>query len=98
MDLSIKVMIYMDLSIKVILYGKRSARLTNVNASYLIDHYYFVHIGEALFFHANLVHTSAPNDSPRRRWALLHSYNTKSNNPVKIHHHAQYTPLSKVNA
>ncbi|VDI64809.1 Hypothetical predicted protein [Mytilus galloprovincialis] len=52
--------------------------------------------GDALIFDANLIHTSGPNNSPNRRWALLYSYCLKSNNPVYKHHHPNYTPLEKV--
>ncbi|XP_071155605.1 L-proline trans-4-hydroxylase-like [Mytilus edulis] len=52
--------------------------------------------GDALIFDANLIHTSGPNNSPHRRWALLYSYCLKSNNPVYKHHHPNYTPLEKV--
>ncbi|XP_021355696.1 uncharacterized protein LOC110451821 [Mizuhopecten yessoensis] len=52
--------------------------------------------GDALFFHCNLLHTSSGNDSADRRWAYLIAYNTKANNPLVPHHHAQYTPLHKV--
>lgn len=52
--------------------------------------------GDALFFHSNLLHNSAPNQSPHRRWAFLCAYNRASNNPVYEHHHPQYTPLTKV--
>lgn len=57
-------------------------------------HFWFV--GDALFFHSNLLHTSGPNNSDLRRWAFLMAYNTKSNNPVIPHHCPQYTPLIKV--
>ena len=52
--------------------------------------------GDALYFHSNVLHRSEQNHSDRRRWAFLMSYNTKANNPVKVHHHPQYTPLIKV--
>ncbi|XP_033730998.1 probable phytanoyl-CoA dioxygenase [Pecten maximus] len=52
--------------------------------------------GDALFFHCNLLHCSSANDSPDRRWAYLIAYNTKDNNPIVPHHHAQYTPIQKV--
>ncbi|GFO39837.1 ectoine dioxygenase-like [Plakobranchus ocellatus] len=52
--------------------------------------------GDALFFHCNLLHTSAPNESAHRRWAFLCAYNKASNNPIVEHHHPQYTPLVKV--
>ncbi|XP_013394413.1 probable phytanoyl-CoA dioxygenase [Lingula anatina] len=52
--------------------------------------------GDALIFHANLIHKSDANNSNKRRWSFLVSYNTKENNPVYVHHHAQYTPLDVV--
>lgn len=53
-------------------------------------------IGDALFFHSNLLHTSNANDSKYRRWAFLCAYNKKSNDPTIKHHHPCYTPLEKV--
>ena len=53
-------------------------------------------VGDALFFHSNLLHTSGPNNSELRRWAFLVAYNTKANSPVEINHTPQYTPLKKV--
>ena len=59
--------------------------------------YPLVHVemqpGDALFFSSNLLHCSAQNRSDMRRWAFIVSYNKKSNNPTKKHHHAQYHPL-----
>ena len=52
--------------------------------------------GDALFFHANLLHSSAANHSERSRWALICCYNTASNNPYKDSHHPRYTKLQKV--
>ncbi|XP_046578932.1 uncharacterized protein LOC124286592 isoform X2 [Haliotis rubra] len=52
--------------------------------------------GDALFFHANLLHSSTANNSDRRRWAYVMAINTKHNNPVKKHHHPQYTKLDIV--
>ena len=52
--------------------------------------------GDALFFHSNLLHTSARNDSDMRRWAFLIAYNRASNNPIIKHHHPRYTPLHRV--
>ena len=52
--------------------------------------------GDAIIFHSNVIHTSAPNNSPNRRWALLFTYNLKSNDSVVKHHHPNYTPLQKV--
>lgn len=70
-------------------------RLNAIKEKCLLEHVE-LNPGDALFFHANLIHTSAPNTSPKRRWALLHSYNKKSNDPIYKHHHPNYTPLSKV--
>lgn len=52
--------------------------------------------GDAILFHCNLLHSSGPNDSEQRRWAFNCSYNKKSNNPVKKHHHPGYHKLTKV--
>lgn len=52
--------------------------------------------GDGLFFHANTLHCSAPNESERPRWVLICCYNAKRNNPYKEHHHPKYTPLKKV--
>lgn len=52
--------------------------------------------GTALFFHSNLLHCSAANESDQPRWGLICCYNAKHNNPLWEHHHPQYTPLDKV--
>ena len=52
--------------------------------------------GDVVFFDANMLHTSARNESPSRRWVLISCYNARSNDPVIKHHHPQYTPLLKV--
>ena len=33
--------------------------------------------GDAVFFHSNLLHTSAQNISDKRRWSMICAYNTK---------------------
>ena len=52
--------------------------------------------GDALYFHSNTLHCSAPNNSDQARWALICCYNTRSNDPYKESHHPGYTPLEKV--
>lgn len=52
--------------------------------------------GDALFFHANVMHRSDQNRSPNRRWTVLFCFNAARNNPYVEHHHPQYTPLVKV--
>lgn len=52
--------------------------------------------GDAMFFHSNTLHCSAPNESEDPRWGLICCYNARSNNPCKEHHHPCYTPLEKV--
>jgi len=52
--------------------------------------------GDALFFHSNLLHASARNDSDKPRWSMICCYNAKANNPYKEAHHPCYTPLKKV--
>lgn len=66
-------------------------------ASKVLDQIYVeMDPGDALFFHCNTLHCSAPNESENPRWVLICCYNTKSNNPYKEHHHPRYTPLEKV--
>ncbi|NLD53450.1 MAG: phytanoyl-CoA dioxygenase family protein [Burkholderiaceae bacterium] len=52
--------------------------------------------GDALFFHANVLHRSDQNRSPNRRWTVLMCYNAARNDPYLEHHHPLYTPLVKV--
>jgi ectoine hydroxylase-related dioxygenase (phytanoyl-CoA dioxygenase family) len=52
--------------------------------------------GDALFFHANLLHRSDQNTSDNPRWSMICCYNAKSNDPYKESHHPRYTPLLKV--
>lgn len=49
--------------------------------------------GDAVFFHANLLHRSDQNHSQNPRWAFICCYNTRSNNPYKESRHPQYTKL-----
>jgi ectoine hydroxylase-related dioxygenase (phytanoyl-CoA dioxygenase family) len=51
--------------------------------------------GTALFFHANLLHASAPNESPDPRWALICCYNTRHNPCDDKAGHPSYRPLEK---
>ena len=50
--------------------------------------------GDALFFHANLLHSSDANKSKNLRRTLIVCFNTKSNSPYKEIAHASYTPLN----
>ena len=50
--------------------------------------------GDVLFFHCNLLHSSAPNESEMRRWVLISSFNKKLNNPMKEHFCPSYHPLN----
>jgi hypothetical protein len=52
--------------------------------------------GDALFFHANLLHRSDQNRSENPRWSMICCYNAKRNDPYKEAHHPRYTPLKKV--
>ena len=49
--------------------------------------------GDALFFHANLLHASEANKSHSSRRTLIVCFNTKTNNPYKEIGHPRYTPL-----
>jgi ectoine hydroxylase-related dioxygenase (phytanoyl-CoA dioxygenase family) len=52
--------------------------------------------GDAIFFHANLLHRSDQNRSDDPRWALICCCNTKRNDPYKESRHPRYTPLAKL--
>jgi hypothetical protein len=52
--------------------------------------------GDAMFFHANLLHASDRNESDYPRWGLICCYNARHNDPYKDSHHPRYTPLNKV--
>ena len=52
--------------------------------------------GDALFFHANLLHRSDQNKSDKPRWSMICCYNAARNDPYKESHHPRYTPLKKV--
>ena len=52
--------------------------------------------GDAVFFHANLLHASDQNVSENARWSMICCYNKASNNPYKESHHPFYTKLHKV--
>jgi len=52
--------------------------------------------GDALFFHANLLHRSDQNKSDKPRWSMICCYNAACNDPYKKSHHPRYTPLKKV--
>jgi hypothetical protein len=49
--------------------------------------------GDAVFFHANLLHRSDQNRSEHPRWALICCYNTRRNDPYKESKHPRYSPL-----
>lgn len=78
--------------------GQTGADMERVNVA--MERMELVHCvmepGDALFFHGNLLHSSAPNDSPNPRWSLISCYNTKRNDPYKEGRHPRYTPLQKV--
>jgi hypothetical protein len=52
--------------------------------------------GDALFFHANLLHRSDQNHSDHPRWTMVCCYNARSNDPYTESRHSRYTPLIKV--
>lgn len=54
--------------------------------------------GDALFFHCNTLHSSGPNLSDQRRWAILYCYNLAANDPFEVSHNPRYTPLIKVDS
>ena len=52
--------------------------------------------GDAIFFHANLLHRSDMNRSEHPRWSMICCYNARANDPYKDSHHPRYTPLDVV--
>ena len=52
-----------------------------------------VFLGDALFFHCNLLHRSDQNHSDFRRWVMITSFKQKKNNSKIKHHHPFYHPL-----
>jgi hypothetical protein len=53
-------------------------------------------LGDALFFHCNVLHTSSDNTSKNQRRALVIAYNRASNDPGPHEKHPGYTPLDIV--
>ncbi|XP_052790490.1 L-proline trans-4-hydroxylase-like isoform X1 [Mya arenaria] len=78
--------------------GQQGADKERVEHLKKIYPHYYVNLqpGDCILFHCNLLHSSGPNDSAQRRWAFNCSYNKRSNNPVKKHHHPFYHKLDKV--
>lgn len=52
--------------------------------------------GDAIFFHANMLHRSDMNRSDEPRWSMICCYNAARNDPYKDSHHPRYTPLDVV--
>ncbi|XP_072034006.1 L-proline trans-4-hydroxylase-like [Amphiura filiformis] len=52
--------------------------------------------GDGLFFHCNVLHRSDRNDSDKRRWVLITSFNRASNDPYDPEPFPKYTRLDKV--
>ena len=52
--------------------------------------------GDAIFFHANLLHCSDMNRSDNPRWSMICCYNAAQHDPYKESHHPRYTPLAIV--
>ena len=68
--------------------------------SEILKRFPLVHVemqpGDAVLFHANLLHRSDQNHSQIPRWSMVCCYNSKSNAPYKESHHPGYTPLLRV--
>ncbi|TAH19098.1 MAG: phytanoyl-CoA dioxygenase family protein [Cytophagales bacterium] len=58
--------------------------------------YVTLEAGDALFFHANLLHRSNANLSDKARWSLISVYNLVSNVPYKPEPASCHTPIQKV--
>lgn len=55
-------------------------------------------LGDALFFHSNVLHTSSDNCSANERRALVIAYNKASNDPGPHQKHPGYTHLDMASA
>ena len=57
---------------------QRGADLERVEQARKVCRHVFVELnpGDAVFFHSNLLHTSAQNLSDKRRWSMISAYNT----------------------
>ena len=85
--------------IEHVLSGEQAgANMERVNA--VLERLPLVHCemapGDAIFFHANLLHRSDMNRSEHPRWSMICCYNAKANDPYKDSHHPRYTPLDVV--
>jgi ectoine hydroxylase len=82
--------------IEHLIYGNQTAadveRVDQIAARFPVARFDAVP-GDALFFHANTLHSSSANLSDRPRDVLLCAFNTAENNPVIAHHHPRYQPL-----
>lgn len=58
--------------------------------------YVIMEPGDAVFFHANMLHRSDQNRSDDPRWSMICCYNAKHNDPFKESQHPRYTKLTKV--
>lgn len=52
--------------------------------------------GDVMFFHCNTLHTSEANRSREPRNLLLVAYNTRHNDPYRVHGHPGYTPIDRL--
>ncbi len=52
--------------------------------------------GDALFFHPNILHRSAPNLSDTARWSVISAYNLSHNIPFREKHASCITPVQVV--
>jgi ectoine hydroxylase-related dioxygenase (phytanoyl-CoA dioxygenase family) len=79
--------------------GQVGADMERVEAAMkVLEHVYVEQApGDALFFHANLLHTSGQNKSDKSRNVLLCCYNAARNSPFKqVGQHPAYTKLDKL--
>ena len=60
--------------------AQRGAELDRVNvARKQLEHLHVeLQPGDVVFFHSNLLHTSAQNLSDQRRWSMICAYNSRS--------------------
>lgn len=58
--------------------------------------YVELNAGDALFFHPNILHRSAPNTSEKARWSLISVYNREKNIPYNEPSESSVMPLETV--
>ncbi|XP_046577348.1 ectoine dioxygenase-like [Haliotis rubra] len=73
------------IAIRIMPSGLRVLRVLFSLRNVIVPHY-LVLVGDAVFFHCNVLHTSSANVSDRRRWVFISCFNRVSNKATTQHH------------